>query len=243
MRYAILILLVLALCTSAQAAATIRVYKNGEVTVAIPAGQYINVAEYGGSSALVYKEVGGPSHSMVPRYTLETSGTVTNGETSFGPYTYTTNIKIRAGEDGAWYSVGAGAAVLPCMAQMSRPVYTQAAPVAVTGSATLTADQLMNGIITDTHSTTATATYILPTGTLMDTATGLQIDQGFEWSMINLSSGASNTVTLSAGSGHTIVGVAVIQSTDGSTGGLYGASGRWFTRKTAANTFVTYRIR
>jgi hypothetical protein len=81
--------------------------------------------------------------------------------------------------------------------------------------------------------------YTLPTGTLMDAASGLSINQGFQWSLINLSASAANTITLTAGTAHTIVGDAITQAAGQATGGN---ASRWFTRKTAANTFVTYRI-
>jgi hypothetical protein len=42
--------------------------------------------------------------------------------------------------------------------------------------------------------------------------------------------------------GKDIVGNPIVQSANASTGGIYGNSARWRTRKTAANTFVTYRI-
>jgi hypothetical protein len=41
---------------------------------------------------------------------------------------------------------------------------------------------------------------------------------------------------------HTIVGNPIVQSAHSSTGGIYGNSAQWRTRKTAANTFVSYRI-
>jgi hypothetical protein len=59
---------------------------------------------------------------------------------------------------------------------------------------------------------------------------GLPIDTAFDWVLINTGSG---TATLAAGTGHTIVGAATT---------AIATSSRWRTRKTAANTFVTYRI-
>jgi len=52
----------------------------------------------------------------------------------------------------------------------------------------------------------------------------------FEWSVINTGSG---TCTIGAGTGHTIVGSTTVAA---------GASGRFASRRTAANTFVTYRL-
>jgi hypothetical protein len=140
------------------------------------------------------------------------------------------------------YSVGLLAASLPVLAQQPRNVYTQLAPISYTTTQTLLAPDLMTGIITATHTAGGTVAYTLPTGTLTDAATGLYINQGFEWTLINLSAAAADTITLTAGTGHTIVGTAVVPSAHSTTGLLYGNAARWFTRKTAANTFITYRI-
>jgi hypothetical protein len=101
---------------------------------------------------------------------------------------------------------------------------------------------MMNGMITGTATGSGAVTYTLPTGTLMDTATGLSIDTGFEWTLINLSTGQTDVITVAAGATHTVVGVMAVQSSYASTGGAYGNAAKFFTRKTAANTFVTYRI-
>ena len=105
----------------------------------------------------------------------------------------------------------------------------QPAPNAVNATATLTIAQLLNGLITST--TVAAVVGTLPTGTLSDAGAVLGVNEGFYWSVIN--TGATNTFTISAATGHTIVGNAVV---------ALSASGRFFTVKTAANTFVTYRI-
>jgi hypothetical protein len=180
---------------------------------------------------------------MPTSYTLETNGNLSGGEAAFGPYTTDTYVKVvNNSASMAYYSVGALAAVIPCTRQSPRTVYTQLTPIAYTTSQTALATDLMNGLITGTHTAGTTQTYTLPTGTLTDTASGLQINQGFEWTLINLSVAAVDTVTIAAGSGHTIVGSAVVQSSHASTGGLYGNAARFFSRKTAANTFVTYRL-
>lgn len=121
-------------------------------------------------------------------------------------------------------------------------VYTQAAPIAETGVATLDAADLQNGLITITHATGGDVALTVDTGTLLDAAIRLNNDDAFEWTVINLSAAAADTATINAAAGHTLVGVMVIQSAHATTGGLYGNAARFLTRKTAANTFVTYRI-
>lgn len=111
--------------------------------------------------------------------------------------------------------------------------YQQSNPTALTATGTLTIAQLLTLIITVTSTTAVTLT--LPTGTLTDAGIlsgALAVNEAFEWYIINLGS-SSGAVTLAAGTGHTIVGSATV---------AIGTSARFLTRKTATNTFVTYRI-
>jgi hypothetical protein len=108
--------------------------------------------------------------------------------------------------------------------------YNQAAPAAVNATATLTVADLKTGIITS--STAAAVTMTLPTGTDTQAGfSGVYTNMTFEWAVIN--TGATNAVTIAAGTGHTIVGSATVAASN---------SGRFATRRTAANTFVTYRL-
>lgn len=102
-------------------------------------------------------------------------------------------------------------------------------PVAVNATATLTIAQLLSGIITSTTAAAVAAT--LPTGALSDAAGETEIDEGFEWVVIN--TGGANAFTLSGATGHTIVGAAAV---------AFGTSARFVTRKTATDTFITYRV-
>jgi hypothetical protein len=110
---------------------------------------------------------------------------------------------------------------------------SQAAPTAKTGDATLTVAELLTRIVTATSASAVALT--LPTGTLTDAGFfgGLaKVNDSFEWSVINLGS-SSGAVTMTAGTDHTYVGAAVV---------AISTSARFRTRKTAANTYVTYRI-
>ena len=109
----------------------------------------------------------------------------------------------------------------------------QNTPVAKTATGTLTAAELLTAILNVTSAAAVSLT--LPTGTLLDaaiTAPALPINGCFEWSVINTGS-STGIVTLVAGVGHTIVGSATV---------AVGASQRYLTRKTVANTYVTYTI-
>jgi hypothetical protein len=110
----------------------------------------------------------------------------------------------------------------------------RSAPANSNTSVTITAASMLDGLRTGTP--TAAISYTLPTGTNMDAAfQDLQTNQSFEWSIINLSTGAGGPtpIAVAANTGHTIVGSDIVNAA---------TSGRFLTRKTAANTFITYRI-
>jgi len=120
---------------------------------------------------------------------------------------------------------------------------TQPAPTVKTVANTLTIAELLTKIINATPTATgSTAAYTLPTGALVDAGLTLEVDDSFDWCLINNALAAADTITVTAATGHTIVGNAVVQSLHASTGATMGYSSLWRTRKTAADTFVTYRI-
>lgn len=219
------------------------VYAGGYVTVDVPASQYLNVFAQG-TSARIFTRVGSSRNKPFEYAPYATLPIITNREATIGPVSAATTFRIEAGSgDDVYYSVGALAAVLPVLRHSPRLTYTQFSPVTQNTTATLTAATLMGGLITSTQATGATIELTLPTGALTEAAAGIGLNQGWEWSLVNLSAAVADTVTLIAGSGHTIVGTAVIPSAHSTTGGLYGNAGRFFTRKTATDTFVTYRLR
>jgi hypothetical protein len=113
----------------------------------------------------------------------------------------------------------------------NRVVTARSTPANSNVSATATATSLLDGLRTGTP--TANINLTLPTGTDMDAAfQELQTNQSFEWSAINLAA-ATHVITVVANTAHTVVG---------NMGVAAATSGRFLTRKTAANTFVTYRI-
>ena len=107
--------------------------------------------------------------------------------------------------------------------------YNQPAPAAVNATATLTVANLKAGIITSTSAAATDMT--LPTGT--DTQAGFSGTYDnftFEWSVINT---GPSLVRVLAATAHTIVGSGSVAT---------GTSGRFASRRTAANTFVSYRL-
>lgn len=111
-----------------------------------------------------------------------------------------------------------------CLMQATSPVNSNV-------SATLAASTLTSGIATGTPA--AAISFTLPTGTNMDAVfQTLQTNQTFEWSVINLAA-ATHAITVLANTAHTVVGNMIVAAN---------TSGRFATRKTAANTFITYRL-
>ena len=109
----------------------------------------------------------------------------------------------------------------------------QQTPTAVTATGTLTIANLLTQIVTSTSATAVSLT--LPTGTLSDAGVSggtSAVNTSFDWAIINLGS-AIGDVTLVAGTAHTIVGSVTV---------AVGTSGKFRSRKTATNTFVTYRV-
>jgi hypothetical protein len=121
------------------------------------------------------------------------------------------------------------------------PLFKQAAPAATTNTATLTAAQMMTGLISGTP--TAAAIYTLPLATAMETALiaaypGLANDDAFEFNVINLGA-AGFTITIATATGWTVAGGGslVIQDSTTTT-----SSGSFRVRRTAANAYTLYRV-
>ena len=207
------------------------VYPNGSKNVTVAALDKITASSAGPFT--VSKIVGYPNHpdTLVLLDSVDAE-----------PYAYTsaafsaeTVVVIEPGPAQVEYWTGTD--VLESLLIVEQP-----APTAMTGAATITVGALATALITGTQSSGATVAYTLPTGTVLDAGLDLTVGQGFDFRILNLSSAAADTITLTANTGITIVGVAIVQSVHASTGGITGATGTFRIRKTAANTFVCYRI-
>lgn len=191
----------------------------GNVTITVPAAGSISV--YTKGTAQVSQIVGYPNHPDA----ASLLGTVVNGQTVFGPYASGATIRIDNGSLPTIYDYGAAPLALDSLAYQY-----QAAPVAVDVTGAVSAAAILGGIVTS--STAAAVAGTIPTGAVLDAAdTGLAISDSFDWSVIN--TGGTNAFTVTAATGHTIVGNAVV---------ALSSSGHFRTRKTAAATYVTYRV-
>lgn len=205
----------------------------GRVSVTLTATQKIAVASQG--AVQVYRTSGFANYPDASTLI----GTVINGQTVFGTFTGGATIIIDAGGGlPTFYEVGTD----PIVKQGRVANGVQVTPNAETTAATLTATEILTGLVTVTHTAGATQAYTLPTGTLLDAASTFAVDEYFDWTVINLSAAAADTATITAGTDHTVVGTMICQSAHSSTGLIHGNALRLRTRKTAANTFVSYRI-
>lgn len=204
------------------------VYPQGSVTVILAANESIAVATAG--ETRVYQNVGYPNFPT----TQTLLGTVmggaagvaagnNNGQTVFGPYTSGASITIESGPAVSYYEVGASPAVLGLYDYQISPT-----PVAVNVTGAVSVAAIVGGIVTST--TAAAVAGTIPTGSVMDASSDWAINDSIDWSVINT---GGNTFTVTAAAGHTIVGTAAVVTV---------TSGRFRTVKTAANTFITYRM-
>lgn len=194
------------------------IYDQGSATVVVPAGE--SVAVYAPDQANVYQVGNYPNYPQ----TVALVGTVlAGGQTTFGPYTTGATLRIDNSAGHALYAVG----VAPVVTEL-RASQFQGAPVAVDVTGAISALAIQGGIVTSTTGAAVAGT--VPTGAVMDAAVQMAIGDSVDWSVINT---GANTFTVTAATGHTLVGVAAVVTV---------TSGLFRTRKTAADTFVTYRL-
>jgi hypothetical protein len=108
----------------------------------------------------------------------------------------------------------------------------QGAPTAVAAAATMTAAQLANGLFVFDG---AAGNLTLPTVALVeaDISSASKINAAFDFIVINIDSSGSESVTLAAGTGWTLVGVAAV---------AVNTSAQFRARKTGDGTWTAYRI-
>jgi len=197
------------------------IFAQGTATVAVPAGEKIAVQAY--SPASVFQEVGFPNFPEAN----DLLSVVENTTFVSSAFTNATNVIIQAGASGAYYAIG----VAPTISNNGN-WQPQGAPanIADGGSMIATAADVLTGIVTATPTTTRSIQ--LPLATNLELATEWAIGDSFDFSVITL---AAFALTITVNTGVTIVGSAATAATSG-------ASARFRMRKTAADTFIVYRI-
>jgi hypothetical protein len=197
------------------------IFTQGTATVTVPAAESIAIQSY--SPANVFQEVGFPNFPEAQ----DLLGVVENTTRVFGPFAAGATIVIQAGASEVNYSVG----VAPDINNNGN-WQPQGAPANIADGAGMiaTAANVLTGIITATP--TQARDIQLPTGANLDLATEWAIGDSFDFSVITL---AAFALTITVNTNVTIVGSAATAATAGATA-------RFRCRKTAADTFVVYRI-
>jgi hypothetical protein len=197
------------------------IFTQGTATFTVPANEKVVVQAY--SPASVFQEVGYPNFPE----SQDLLQVVENTTYVSGAFTNATSVTIQAGASGANYAVG----VAPVITDDGN-WQLQGAPddIADGGSMIATAANVLTGIVTSTL--TQARSLQLPTGVNLDLATEWAIGEGFDVTFMTLGAYA---MTITVNTGVTIVGSAATAATAGSTA-------RFRLRKTAADTFIAYRL-
>ena len=196
---------------------------SGEATVTIPAND--SIAVFTSGEAQVSRTIG------FPNYPDQTTliGTVRNGQTVFGPYASGATIVVEStGSQQVYYEVGTAPQVQE--GRLNAQVQDAPTNIADGGAMAFTAASLLGGIVTATP--TASRNVQLPTGAALDAVSEFAIGDSIDFSLITL---AAFALTITVNTGVTIVGAPATAATAG-------APARFRARKTAADTFVVYRI-
>jgi hypothetical protein len=197
------------------------IFAQGTAVVTVPAGEKIAVQAY--SPASVFQEVGYPNFPE----SQDLLTTVENTTYVSGAFTNATSVTINAGASGAYYSVG----VAPDISNNGNwQPQGDPANIADGGSMIATAANVLTGIVTSTL--TQARNLQLPTGTNLDLATEWAIGDSFDVTFMTLGAFA---MTITVNTDVTIVGNPTSAATAGS-------AMRVRLRKTAANTFIAYRL-
>ena len=191
----------------------------GRVQITIPATE--SVAVYTQGTAQVSRSSGFVNQPD----SVSLLDTISNEQAVFGSYTSGATIIIEAiGGLPVFYEIGAAPIVK--QERVSAPIQTT--PVALNATGAVTTAAIIGGILTSTTGAAVAGT--VPTGTVLDAASEWNIDESVDWAIINT---GANTFTVTAATGHTLSGTMTVVTV---------VSAQFRTRKTAANTFVTYRL-
>lgn len=193
------------------------VYPNGRVEVSVDAND--KVAIWSEGAARLSQIVGYPN---VPE-SVSLISSITSGSYTSAAFSVAGTVIIEAGAATVYYEIGTAAVVKTLYSS----VY-QGDPVALNATGAVTAAAILGGIVTSTTGAAVAGT--IPTGAVMDASSSFAIGDAVDWSVITT---GANAFTVTAAAGHTVVGNMVVAA---------GKAGRFRTRKTAADTFITYSL-
>ena len=196
------------------------IYANGVTEVTVAAGGYLAVST--DQDAKVYQKNVSSNQPNFP-YGAALISTVIATQVILGPYANGGIFLVESGAGRTFWAKGLSPRCADFLQKKNQPT-----PGTLNATGTLTAALIQGGIVTSTTAAAVVAT--LDTGTVMDTSADLAINDSFDWTAI--ATGA-NSFTVTASAGHTIVGSGTVATV---------TSGHFRTVKTAANTYITYRL-
>jgi len=199
---------------------SMKVYPFGSVEVAVAASDIVSI--FSKSPVKIYQLNAGLPNMPPTKVLFATAAA--DADYQSGAFAAAARLVIEAGPSEAFVNIGTAAVPIE-----RRGLRGQGNPGVLDATGTLTAAMIASGIVTSTTAAAVTAT--LDTGAVMDAALKMEIGESFDWSVIN-TGGNAFTVTAAA-TGHTIVGTAAVATVTSAT---------WRTRKTAAETYISYRI-
>lgn len=151
--------------------------------------------------------------------------------------TYAVGCELTDASTGKRY-VNQGTVAAPVWVQVSENLITVAAKSV---TATLTAAEVIGGLITANQAAAGAATYTLPTGALLQAALpgGFAVGASILFRICNISTVAAEDVTLEGGVGTTLVGSGVVASNAAATDR---SAATFLIVKTANEAFTAYRV-
>ena len=141
---------------------------------------------------------------------------------------YAIFVSVMAGTDRVWRLVAADSRVIG-MPHRPNVVRTEITDIDGTAAMALTAADIATGIMQSDPDQARDV--VLPDGADVEAAWHLRSNEGVEWSFVNID--ATHTLTLTVGTGHTIVGVAAITAA---------STGRFITRRVSPAVYETVRL-
>ena len=165
------------------------------------------------------------------------NSSVNNEEVLLTPGSGINKVRIDAGANPVYYEVGSDPSV-----SRNMPILlgNQGAPTAKTVSATLTAAEVLTGIITVNQGAAGVSAQQLPLATAMDTIfPEAKASDSFDFSVINISTTGAEDASITTNTGWTLVGSMDVLAYDAAG---TASSGRFRARKTADGAWTLYRI-
>ena len=170
--------------------------------------------------------------SFPPEFILEDD--IENETITLGPYAVVRTVRIE--ETGGVGQLVYDAGVSPVIP----PIGYQGDPTAATVSATLTAAEILAGIITVNQGASGASAQTLPLATALDAALpDSNAGYAFDFAVTNISTDAAEDCTMTTNTGWTLVGAMVVASNAAATDK---SAGLFRARKTAAGAWSLYRL-